>query len=380
MRKDPPEREVAPVRIALVSEFYYPHVGGVTEHVENLAGELARLGHPALVITSNMKGQQRDGPHVRRVGTSRVIYSNGSFARITTGRNLRGRIEAILREERIDLVHVQGGLAPVLGWVAPAAARRLGLPVVATFHSWFPRSVAFRLLRPWAQREMDRLAAAIAVSQPVVEANSRYVTADWQIIPNGVNVHLFQPDGRRPTDALEAGPRLLFLGRLDPRNGLDTVLRAMPGILAQFPKARLVVVGDGPLRPYYERLARPLGSAVQFVGQVYHERPQFYSTCDLYLCPTRRASFGITLLEAMACGRPMVVADITGFRELVGSIGCAVLVPPEDPQAWASTVTGLLGDPARRAAMGAVGLAAAAEYSWSRIARQVLEVYQRVVR
>ncbi len=233
-----------------------------------------------------------------------------------------------MREERIDLVHVQGGLAPVLGWVAPAAARRLGLPVVATFHSWFPRSVALRLLRPWAQREMDRLAAAIAVSQPVVEANSRYVTADWQIIPNGVNVHLFHPDGRRFTDALEAGPRLLFLGRMDPRNGLDTVLRAMPGILAQFPKARLVVVGDGPLRPYYERLARPLGSAVQFVGQVYHERPQFYSTCDLYLCPTRRAFFGITLLEAM----------------------------------------------------GAVGLAAAAEYSWSRIARHVLEVYQRVVR
>lgn len=368
------------MRIALVSEFYYPHLGGVTEHVEHLATELTRLGHRPIIITSNMKGQQADGPHVRRVGTSRVIYSNGSFARITTGWDLGAKIEAILRDEQIDLVHVHGGLAPTLGWVAPAAARRLGLPVVATFHSWFPRSAGARLLRRPLQREMDRLRAVIAVSEPVIEAMSRYFTAQWEIIPNGVNIGYFHPDGRRPTDAIEGDPRLLFLGRLDPRNGLDTVVVAMLRILESFPRSQLTVVGDGPLMPYYQRLARPLGRSVRFIGKVYHERPDYYGTSDIYLCPTRRASFGITLLEAMACGRPMVISDIIGFRELVGSVGCAVLVPPDDPRAWADTVVELLADPARREAMGAVGLAAAAEYAWPRITERVLQVYQRVLR
>src|SRR5574341_257445 len=260
-----------------------------------------------------------DAPHVRRVGTSRIIYSNGAFARVTTGWGLRSRIEGILRQERIDLVHVQGGLAPVLGLVAPTAARRLDLPVVATFHTWFPRSAAFRVFRHWLQRELDRHAAAIAVSEPVIEANSRYVTAHWDVIPNGVDVGLFYPDGRRPMDALDGSPRLLFLGRLDPRNGLDTVLTAMPGILTRFPRAQLTVVGDGPLRAHYRRLAQPLGDRVKFVGQVYHERRDYYATSDLYRCPTRRASFGITLLEAMACGRPIVASDIIGFREQVGA-------------------------------------------------------------
>ena len=368
------------MRVALISEFYYPHLGGVTEHVENLAAELNRLGHQAIILTSHMKGAPPDAPHVRRVGTSRVFYRNGAFTRLTTGPRLRARIEEMLREERIDLVHVQGGLAPVLGLVAPLAARRLDLPVVATFHSWFPRSVGLRLLRPWLQREMDRLAAAIAVSEPVIEANSRYFTRTWDIIPNGVDVGLFYPDGRRPMDALEGSPRLLFLGRLDPRNGLDTVLAAMPHILTRFPRAQLTVVGDGPLRAHYRRLARPLGDRVKFVGQVYHERRDYYATSDLYLCPTRRASFGITLLEAMACGRPIVASDIIGFRELVGPVGCAELVPADHVAAWGDAVTTLLADPNRRAAMGAVGLAAAAQYAWPQVTRRVLDVYQRVMR
>ncbi len=367
------------MRIALISEFYYPHLGGITEHVENLALELNRLGHQTIILTSHMKGAPPDPPYVRRVGTSRLFYSNGAFTRLTTGRRLRSRIEAVLREEGTELVHVQGGLAPVLGLLAPFAARRLDLPVVATFHTWFPGSVGLRLFRALLQREMDRLAAAIAVSEPVIEANSRYFTRDWDIIPNGVDVRLFYPDGRRPTDALEGSPRLLFLGRLDPRNGLDTILAAMPSILARFPRAQLTVVGDGPLRAHYRRLAQPLGDRVKFVGQVYHERRDYYATSDLYLCPTRRASFGITLLEAMACGRPIVASDIIGFRELVGPVGCAELVPADDAEAWANAVTALLADPGRRQAMGAVGLAAAAQYAWPQVTRQVLDVYQRVM-
>jgi phosphatidyl-myo-inositol alpha-mannosyltransferase len=368
------------MRIALVTEFYYPHMGGVTEHVHNLALEFRRRGHHVVVITANMDGQGPDPDWVRRVGTSRVVLSNGSYARVTTGWAITRKIANILTRERIEVVHSQDVLAPMLGLKAASAAWRLGLPIVATSHTWFSRSTLYRMFRWWLQPRLERVDARIAVSDPVVHAMSMYFRADWEVIPNGVNVDYFHPNGRRPEDARHRGPRLLFLGRLDPRNGLDTLLAAMPMVLARHPDAKLVVVGDGPLRQGYERRAASLGSAVEFVGQINDERPEYYGGADLYLCPTTKASFGITLLEAMACGTPLVVSDITGFRELIAGGAEAVLVPKDDPAAWARATNALLEDPARRGVMGDAGLAKAAQFAWPRVADQVLAVYQRVTR
>jgi len=368
------------MRIALVTEFYYPHLGGVTEHVHNLARQFQRLGHTAIVLTSNMEGQGHDDPFVRRVGVSRVLYSNGSFCRVTTGWNLGKGIEKILCDEKIDVVHLHGALAPTFGMAVPPVARRLGIPMVATFHSWFPRSPGYRLLNGYFQRQLDSIAAKVVVSEPVISALSRYFTAEWEIIPNGVNVGYFHPNGRGPTDALKRGPRLLFLGRLDPRNGLDTILSAMPMILPHYPNTRLIVAGSGPLRRHYERRAASLGDSVQFVGHVFDERPEIYGSADIYVCPTTRASFGITLLESMACGTPMIVSDIIGFRELVDGGAEAVLVPADQPAAWAKAAIDLIGDPDRRVVMGAAGLIKAKRFAWPKIGREVLQVYERVAR
>lgn len=373
------------MRVALVTEYYYPHLGGVTEHVHNLARTLIDSGHHAIVITSHMSEPDRHGraaeadqQFVHRVGTSRIIYSAGSFARVTTGHGLHRRIREILARERIELVHVHGGLNPVLGLIAPEAAGDLDLPVVATFHSWFRRSVLCRIFRQSLQQRLDRHAAVIAVSQPVVEAHTRYFEADWHIIPNGVDTSFFKPD--TPGRGHDSGPELLFLGRLDPRNGLDTVLAALPAIATRFPGVRLTVAGDGPLRRLYQRLAAPVERRVRFVGSVNGNRPEFYSGADLYLCPTTKASFGITLLEAMACATPMVVSDITGFRELVSDGEEAVLVPRSDAGAWADTIVALLRDQPRLERMGAAGRTKALGFAWPNVAREVTAVYRSVLR
>jgi phosphatidyl-myo-inositol alpha-mannosyltransferase len=375
------------MRVALISEFYFPHLGGITEHVHNLAKLLNDTGHRAIIITTNMSlpsrgadpEEMKDDPDfVYRVGTSRVIYSAGSFARVATGLGLRRQVRAILQQEQIDIIHVHGGLTPVLGLIGPDAAGDLDLPVVATFHSWFRQSALCRIFRRPLQRRLDRHAAAIAVSQPVVEAHARYFDADWEIIPNGVDTSFFRPNGRAPRQP-SLGPELLFLGRLDPRNGLDTVLAALPEVVDRFPEAHLTIAGDGPLRPVYERMARTNGSRVTFVGRVNGNRPEYYGRADLYLCPTTKASFGITLLEAMACGTALAVSDITGFRELVDGGNEAVLVPKNDPDAWANAIVTLLNDDGRREAMGTAGLAKAARFAWPRVAEQVMGVYRRVL-
>ena len=369
----------ASLRIALVAEDYYPQLGGVPEHVHHLALELNRRGHAATIVTSRMRGPQRDASFVRRVGTSVVLYANGGVSRITVGWRLTRRLTELFQAGRFDVVHIHGGLAPTFGLLAPLAAWRAGIPVVATFHSWFPRSAGYRVLKRPLQRMLDRHAALIAVSEPVVAAMSRYFRGAWEIVPNGVDVGYFQPNGRRPGDALTRGPRLLFLARLEPRNGLSTVLDAMPRILEHFPAAELTVAGDGPWRGYYERRARSLGPRVRFLGRVFGDRPLHYGTADLYLCPTTRASFGVTLLEAMACGTPLVVSDNVGFRAVLGDGAEAVIVPNDDPAAWADTTIALIEDPGRRDAMSRAGLAKAARFAWPRIADQTLAIYQRIL-
>src|SRR2546430_3782214 len=134
------------MRIALVAEDYYPQLGGVPEHVHNLALQLNAWGHTAAVVTSHM-GDYRDAPFVRRVGTSRVIYANGGVSRITTGWRLRRRLEQLFRAGRYDLVHVHGGLAPTLGLAAPVAAWRGRRPVGADLHSSCAHSIRCRGFR-----------------------------------------------------------------------------------------------------------------------------------------------------------------------------------------------------------------------------------------
>jgi phosphatidylinositol alpha-mannosyltransferase len=119
---------------------------------------------------------------------------------------------------------------------------------------------------------------------------------------------------------------------------------------------------------------------VRFLGRVFGDRPAHYGSADLYLCPTNRASFGVTLLEAMACGTPLVVADNVGFRAVVRDGAEAVIVPNGDPALWADTTIALLEDPARRESMRRCGLATVSRFAWPRITDQTLAVYERVTR
>jgi len=372
---------MTPLRIALIAEDYYPQLGGVPEHVHHLAGELERLGHQATIVTSHMRMHGHvDPPYVRRVGRSLVIYANGGVARVTVGWRLTSRLEELFRAERFDIVHVHGGLNPTLGIVAPWAAWRAGIPVVATFHTWFPRSVGLRILRKPLQRMLDRHAATIAVSNAARDAMARYLTARWEIIPNGVDTTFFRPGMDREGVRIEhRGPRLLWLGRIEPRNDLGTVLAAMPRILERHPAARLTVVGDGPWRSRMERAARRrgLGASVYFAGYANGDRPAYYRGADVYLCPTTRASFGVTLLEAMACGTPLVVSDIPAFRDVAGQ-SQAVFAPPGDADAWGDAVSSLIEDTERRDVMKYEGRKVAERHAWPLVAQRVLEVYRRV--
>jgi phosphatidylinositol alpha-mannosyltransferase len=365
------------MRIALVTEYYYPHLGGVCEHVHHFAREARALGHDVDIITSCIPDSGAAPPHVIRLGRSVPWYINGSQSRITVGRSLRARMRAVLREGRYDLVHVHSPLTPVLPMLA---VEESPVPVVGTFHTYFERSLGYRCFRRRFQSLLDRLSAAIAVSPSTVVALERYFDADWRIIPNGVDASLFSPEAAlpRPDGMVADRPVILFLGRFDPRNGLSTLIDAFKRVKARGHRAQLVVVGDGPLRSIYRRQAAGDPDIV-FVGPVLHGRPAYYLHSTMYACPTTKASFGITLLEAMACGVPIVCSDILGFRDVVQHGREAVMVPRGDADALANGMARLLDDRGARERLGRTGRRRALEYDWRIVTSAVLEVYRDVL-
>lgn len=363
-----------PLRIALVTEYYYPHLGGIVEHVHFFAREARKLGHHVDIITSNIEGGAQE-PHLIRVGRSQPIYANGSQARMTLGLGLKRKLKKIFARGQYDIVHVHSPLSPILPLVAIEAA---DCPVVGTFHTYFDKSYMYGITKKILQKKLDKLSAAIAVSHSTTIALNRYFEANWTILPNGIDLDLFNPHAPPPPAIPRDVPFILFLGRFDPRNGLTTLFDAYRKVRGKNREAQIVVVGDGPLRNHYFRAAQG-DPGITFVGAVLGSRPSYYAHAAMYACPTTKASFGITLLESMACETPVVCSDILGFRDVVKHEREALMFHCGDVNALADDLVRLLDDETLRARLGKVGRQNAQEYGWPNVTAAVLDVYTAVL-
>ncbi len=172
---------------------------------------------------------------------------------------------------------------------------------------------------------------------------------------------------------------ILFVGRLEKRKGLGDLLRAYEFMRSRVTNARLIIVGDGPLRGSAESfISRHRLPDVVMAGFVPDfVLPRYYDSADIFCAPaTGRESFGIVLLEAMACALPVVATEVPGYM--------SVLEPGKDsltvrPKSWAELGAALVilaRDPELRRRMGAAGFEKAKQYSWSSVATQVIEVYE----
>jgi len=370
--------------VGIVTEYYYPWLGGISEHVHHTALGLKARGHRVKVITAGYATDRvppqeiPGGVEVVRIGRSVPLYSNGSRARATVGMHLWREIKAVLDRERFDLIHLHSPLAPTLPPLALLAAR---CPRVGTFHSYFERSRMYGLLHHILQTQfLDRLQGVTVVSESCAVALRRYFSFEPRVIPNGVDTVVFSPSAPRIERFDRTKFTLLFLGRFDPRNGLPFMLDAFARVRARIPEVRLVIVGEGPLDCRYRALVpRLLRDDVHFEGPAIRQRPRYYATADVFCSPVTRASFGLTLLEAMACGRPIVATANVGYRELL-SPDEGVLVEPGDPAAFADAIVRLLRDESLRRRMGARGVEKAARYSWERVVSLLVDYYEEVLR
>jgi phosphatidylinositol alpha-mannosyltransferase len=370
------------VKIGIVVPFSWSFWGAVVEHAELQAAALEDLGHDVRLIMGNdPPGQFTRALHPRvgrhgnppanliPVGRSVIVPANGSLPNVVLSPRSWSRIRRALERERFDVLHVHDPMAPVIGVATLALART---PLVATFHAtgdfgWM------RLGKPLWGFLIDRLDYRIAVSESARASQLRWLPGQYEVIPNGVLVPEKAPPGGREH-------RIVFVGRQEPRKGLQVLLRAWPEIRRRS-GARLTVAGADPLavRLLLTRL-RVSDDGIDVIG--------FLSQDDLTATLLRakalvapslgQESFGMVLTRAFACGTPAVSSDIPGYREVLDP-AASISIPAGDVRALTDAVCELVSDEARRERMGAAARELAVErYSWPRIARRLVEIYEQV--
>ena len=373
-----------PLHILHIYKDYFPVLGGIENHVKVLAEAQAARGHNVTVLVAN--------PGRRTVvemteGVRLVKAGRWGTAASTPISPALFRWVARLKADvaHLHFPHPPGEVAHLLF----GRTRR----VVITYHSDIVRQRTLRTLyHPllWVVlRRADRL---IATSTTYIES-SQYLGRlrdKCTVVPIGADLERFDHIDPARVESLrqrffpqrDSLPTLIFVGRLRYYKGLDDLLRAMPEI----PSARLLIVGDGPMRAPWEQLTHELNLAgrVTFAGEVDDaDLPASYKLGDLFVLPAnaRAEAFGTVLVEAMAAGLPVVSTEVgsgTSWVNLNGTTGS--IVPPRDPKALAAAINALLSDPARRAGMGrAAHQRAQAEFSQAAMIQRVEQVYREVL-
>jgi len=380
------------MKIGIVSQSYYPRFGGVSENVAHSAAALARRGHDVTVITGHpfhVGHPAGDADHglagledvrVRRIGTALLLPFFGAFVDIVVGLSVRDELERIWREERFDLVHVHQPMT----WTLPALATMTKpAPMVGTFHAAGGRSRLFRLFHEPCAWHLSRLDCRLAVSP----AARRFIEQEFGeqplVLPNGVDTARFHAGAPLPAGARDGRFTVLFVGRLDPRKGLDVLLRAWPRVVDELGgEARLNVVGSSALAPLV-RASVPAArrDTIHFAGAVpSRDLAGWYAASDLFVSPaTRNESFGIVLLEAMASGKPIVCSDLPGYRAVCRPRSEGLLVPPGDPEALAAAITAVARDARLARELGERGRRRAEAFDWTRVGAALESVYRDVL-
>jgi len=368
-------------KIGIVSEYFYPHLGGITEHVYYSAKELVRRGFEVVILTGFVGEKDHveipKGLRIVRLGKSVPIFSNDSYAKVTIGWNLGGKIKKVLEEEKFDLLHIH---SPAIMVLPCLFGKYTNTVTVGTLHTYFDHVLLFRLFKKQLQAFLDKLDGLISVSPSCIEAINRYFRpAPYTIIPNGVDSAWFSKPSGKISKYDDGIPNVLFLGRLDPRNGLDFLIESFPFVLKKRPEARLIIIGDGKMKHLYERMSGALlGKSIFFEGAINAQRPDYFATSDVFCYPANKASFGITLLEAMAAGVPVIAADNRGFRDLIRDGETGLLVSQEKPENLAHAILRVLEDKSLAKKLKENGLKMADDYSWSHVMDRVLKFYDDV--
>ncbi len=384
-----------PLRIAFVCDPIGDHKAGSIVSTRRFARRLVAQGHHVIFIGARMQGE---GDTVDDIPTYRfrsvpLPQSGGWRLALPTVRELK----RVFRDEGITVVHI---IMPMTGAiVAVKAARALDIKIIAHSHSQpenlfmgVPRLLgrAF-LFRSWNRylAWLYRKAETVIYPSKLGHELLHHLTSEdkpYVIISNGIDVSEFRAvetgDFKDRYGIPQDAETLLFVGRLFPEKSVDTIIKAVPHIIKEHPRAHVMLVGGGHLRDKLEALATQLGvrDRITFLGRVSDaDKLLAYNAADVFVLPSHAELEGMVVLDAMACGKPIIVSDspMSASRYFVDGNGA--LFKTGDHEDLARQAVRLLKDPALRAAMGRRSIERSKEYDIARSAELLKAVYRGTV-
>ncbi|MEA2446799.1 MAG: phosphatidyl-myo-inositol alpha-mannosyltransferase [Actinomycetota bacterium] len=361
------------MRIGIVCPYAWDRFGGVQSHIRSLSETLRGRGHRVGVIapsmTSGRSGSQEGD--VMLIGRSLGIPANGSVAPLAFSPQAATALGRAVNAFGPEVLHLHEPLIPSLSLLA---LWRETFPIVGTFHASAESSWAYGAARPALKKAVEKLTVRTAVSEAARELVARYYPGKYELTPNGVQTDRFAG----PHVSQPGGKRILFLGRIEKRKGLEVLINAMTHIRDL--EATLTIAGTGPQKAACRRLAAKLDVPAEFIGGVPDEDlPDLYRSADVYCAPGLGGeSFGIVLVEAMAAGAPVIASDIPGYRAV--SEDAALLVPPDSPEDLAAALRRVLMDDDLAGKMREASTKVARRYDWNRLAVGIERIYEAALR
>jgi glycosyltransferase involved in cell wall biosynthesis len=354
-----------------------PQAGGAEAHLHETFGRLTQRGHEVTLLASGWKGceahAELDGIEVHRAG-ARYTFS------LAAPRYFRRR----LRKRHFDVVVEDLNKVPLFTryWThGPVVALVHHLFGMTAFEeAWFPLAAATWLLErpiPFVFRSAPTIAVSASTRE---DLGRRGLDGERiEVIPNGIDLALYTPG---PASMRTSEPSLLFLGRVKKYKRVDLLIRAVVLLESEGLSVTLRVAGSGDDRPRLERIALKLGISdrVHFLGFVDEaQKLELFRTSWLHALTSANEGWGISIMEASACGTPSIASDAPGLRESVVDGETGLLVPHGDVRALADSIASLLKDQRRRESMGRQARRFAEGFSWDESADRVEAFLHRVV-
>lgn len=364
-------------RILILSTAYLPLIGGSELAIRHITDRLR--GYDFDMVTGRYTSSM---PVMEQIGRVRVFRAGGRLSRLALllPKNLMPVAMAftaarLMRSHRYILVHAyQASQAGGAAWLLKLLHPRT--PVVLTLQEGKDldrQPPLVRFFRSLIFRAADRITA---ISTYLADYAHRHSRAPVDLVPNGVDVSAFAHN--TPTSE----PTIISVSRLVKKNGVENLIRAMPHVLASVPAARLVLVGDGPLRASLAALAADLrvSGTVEFAGTVPHDRlPDAFSRAMVFVRPSLSEGLGSAFLEAMAAGVAVVGPSLGGIKDFLTHEQTGLVCDPYDPADISRQIVRGLTDTALRSRLTANARALVRErYDWDAVARKMDAVYKEV--
>ncbi len=359
------------MKIAILVSLFPPRwLAGTEIATYYMAEHLAQRGHEVHVITSLDEGLPEEsyekGFYIHRLPRTKIRFAGAFIFWADIVRTIR-RVSPVV-------VHAQS-----LGIGVPALISKtiLKIPYVV----WGRGSDVY--LPGWFTKRtlktiMKNADSAIALTEDMKRTMQAIYNRNIVVVPNGINLKEYTGD---PSVQKVKGDekRILFVGRLHPVKGVRYLLQAMKIVYEKMPDAKLILVGDGEERELLEKLADNLEirECVEFAGRVPHERVQDYmNQAEVFVLPSLSEGFPVTILEAMACGLPVVATRVGGLPDVIEDGVNGYLVKAKEPSEIAEALLKLLQDEQLWETISKTNKQKVNDYSWERVALALEKIYQ----